>query len=372
LNRLGGPRSASKKNEENFLVSFHLYSGAKMDQPLLKPENILRRPIKFLFRWRSFTYYEMIFYVFMYMGTIMFAYGIQPYTIVSLKLIFLTIATLYSGFFAALIWNDITDKDIDVMVHPARPIPDKRISQSKFFVIALVFSALTFLFALLTSPWCLLLVGVTALFVTFHNKYLKKKIKFPAYSEIFTPVQWLTVPLFGFFAIWSTSFLETNINITIPLFGFLSINKAHLIPMVLLVFFFYFADDAHDLAEGIHDVEGDRKLGVKTYATSFGVKTAGTISFMMIFIAGIIGIILWLLTLLSLLFLVPFLLLWFYTLYYSFTLVKSTDDFKGRQQGKIVGKKQYDFLLFSLTLIFFDVFIQLMNTYYLHWITAIV
>jgi 4-hydroxybenzoate polyprenyltransferase len=342
-----------------------------MEQRPTKQENILRQPIKFLFKWRAFTYYEMICYIFMYSGATMFALGLQPYTFESIRLILLTIATLYSGFFAALIWNDITDKDIDALVHPTRPIPDGRISQSKFFAIAVLFSGMTFLFAIMTSVWCLLLVGSTALFVTFHNKYLKKKVKFPAYSEIFTPVQWLTVPLFGFFALWSTTVSEGGITLMIPLIGSLSINRVQILPMLLLVFFSYFADDAHDLAEGIHDVEGDKKLGVKTYATSFGEKTAANISFLMILLSGILGILLWLMTILSLVFLLPFLLLWLYTVYHTIPLIKNTDDFQRRQQAKTVGKKQYDFLLFSYTLIFFDILIQLVNAYYLHWVTSI-
>ena len=308
----------------------------------------------------------------MYAGAMMFAYGIQPYTVDHIILVLLAIVTLYAGFFAALIWNDITDKDIDVLVHPTRPIPDKRISQSRFFIIALVFSALTFLFAALTSLWCLLLVGSTALFVTFHNKYLKKKVKIPAYSEIFTPVQWLTVPIFGFVALWSTSSFEGGVNITIPLLGLLSINKDHILPMFLLVFFTYFADDAHDLAEGINDVEGDRKLGVKTYATSFGEKTASMVSFLMVIIAGLIGILLWLTTFLSLIFLIPFVLLWLYTLLHSFSIIKCVDNLQRRLLAKIVGKKQYDFLLFSYTLIFLDVLLQLLNALYLHWTTVII
>ena len=302
----------------------------------------------------------------------MFAYGIHPYSLETIRLVLLTIATLYSGFFAALIWNDITDKDIDVVVHPTRPIPDKRISQAKFFGIALVFSALTFIFALLTSVWCLILVGSTALFVTFHNKYLKKKVKIPAYSEIFTPVQWLTVPLFGFFALWSTTTVQGGINISLPLLGLLSVNPADILPMVLLVLFTYFADDAHDLAEGIHDVEGDHKSGVRTYATSFGEKTASKISILMIIIAGVIGFLLWWMTLLSLLFLIPFSILWVYTLNRSLVLTKSTGDVQRRQQAKVVGKAQYDFLLFSYTFIFIDVFFQLLNMTYLNWVTGIV
>lgn len=342
-----------------------------MEPVSLKKENILKRPIKVLSRWRPFPMYELICYVLMFAGATMFAYGIQPYDTNILKVVLLTIATLYSGFFAALIWNDITDKDIDVVVHPTRPIPDGRISQQKFFAVALVFSALTFLFAVLTSPWCLILVGATALFVTFHNKYLKKKIKVPAYSEIFTPAQWLAVPLFGFFAVWSALPATGEITGSVPLLGYLSVHRADLLPLLLLVLFTYFADDAHDLAEGIHDVEGDRRLGVKTYATSFGEKTAARISFGMFFISGILGILLYLMTILSLLFFIPFVILWLYTLEQSYQLVKTTDDLQRKRLGKLVGKKGYDYLLFTYALIFLDVFLQLVNALYLHWTTVI-
>lgn len=332
-----------------------------------RKENILKQPIRFLFRWRPFSVYEMICYVLMFAAATMFAYGIQPYTTKSLTLVLLTIATLYSGFFAALIWNDITDKDIDVVAHPDRPIPEGRISSPKFFAVALVFSVLTFLFAVLTSPWCLILVGVTALFVTFHNKYLKKIIKLPAYSEIFTPAQWLTVPLFGFFVIWTALPPTGDIPFTVPLLGYLSMHRSHLLPLLLLVLFTYFADDAHDLAEGIHDVEGDRRNKVKTYATSFGEKTAATISFSMLFASGILGLLLYYLTILSFVFLIPFLVLWIYTLWYSYQLMKTTDTIQRRQLGKKVGQKGYNYLLFSYALIFLDVFLQLVNFTYLHW-----
>ena len=332
----------------------------------------LSRPLQFLICWRPFPPYELICYVLMFAAAFLFAYGIRPYTFEYLKPMLFTIGTLYTGFFAALIWNDITDKDIDVVVHPTRAIPSGFISSNKFFAIALVFSALTFLFAVLTSPWCLFLVGATALFVAFHNKYLKKIIKFPAYSEIFTPVQWLTVPLFGFFVVWTVLPAGGDINVSVPLLGYLSIQRAHLLPMLLLVLFTYFADDAHDIAEGIHDAEGDRRQKVKTYATSFGEKNATKISFAMFFISGIFGILLWFFTLLSLVFLIPFLVLFCIMLKQSYQLVKTTDDLQRKHLGKIIGKKGYDYLLFSYTFIFLDVFLQLLNKLYLHWTTLII
>jgi 4-hydroxybenzoate polyprenyltransferase len=308
----------------------------------------------------------------MFAAAFLFAYGIQPYSITPLKLVLFTIATLYCGFFAALIWNDITDKDIDAVVHPNRALPSGFITAKKFFAIALIFSALTFLFAILTSLWCLMLVGVTALFVAFHNKYLKKIIQLPAYSEIFTPVQWLTVPLFGFFAIWTALPAAGDTTFSVPLLGYLSIQRTQLIPMLLLLIFTYFADDAHDIAEGIHDVEGDRRQKVQTYATSFGERNAAVICFLMFFISGIFGILLWLFTLLSLIFLIPFFLLWCRMVMQSYQLVKAPDDLQRKFQGKLIGKKGYDYLLFSYTLIFFDVFLQLLNTFYLHWVTSVV
>ena len=332
-----------------------------------KKGNFLTRPLKFLTHWRSFPPYELIGYLLMFSAATMFAYGIHPYTLEVVKLVLLTIATLYAGFFAALIWNDITDKDIDIIVHPSRPIPDRRISPRKFFTIALVFSALTFLFGLLTSPWCLILVGATALFVAFHNKYLKKIIKLPAYSEIFTPVQWLTVPLFGFFAVWTELPPTGDFNVSIPTLGYISIHSQQLLSLLLLVLFTYFADDAHDLVEGIHDVEGDRLLGVKTYATSFGEKTAAKVSFAMFFFSGGLGVLLFYYTLLSWIFFIPFLGIWLYTFRYYYRLIKMRDDMQRKHLGKLIGRKGYDFLLASYALIFIDVMLQLLNAFYLHW-----
>lgn len=328
-----------------------------------KKGNIIKRPIKFLFKWRPFPVYELIVYMFMYASVPMLAFGIQTYNSDIIILIILTVFALYSGFFAALIWNDITDVDIDVVVHPDRPITGGRISSKKFFAVALVFSVMTFIFAFLVSFWCFMLVGAAALFVTFHNKFLKKRIKFPAYSEIFTPVQWVVVAIFGYFAIWTAYPQSADFFLQMPFYGSISTTGFEIQNMILLVIFTYFADNAHDLPEGIHDVDGDRKLGVKTYATSFGEKNAARISFGMFFFSGIIGILLFLRTELSVIFLIPFLVLWIYTLYWSYRLLKA--DIKNMKQlGAVVGRKGFDYLLAAYAFIFLDLVVQLIILHY--------
>ena len=239
----------------------------------------LTAPFQFLSQWRSLPVYELLSYPLMYASIPLIAYGINPYHDQIIRIIVLTILCMYSGFFAALIWNDITDAEIDARVHPDRPIPSGRISSSKFFAIALVFSALTVFFAYLISLWCLFVVCCAAIFVAIHDKYLKKKVSLPAYSEIFTPIQWIVVVIFGYVAVWSAFPQAQTVIITVPILGSLETTIFQLQNMGLFVLFTYFLDNAHDLPEGVHDVKGDRISGVKTYATSFGEKTAARISF---------------------------------------------------------------------------------------------
>ncbi len=320
--------------------------------------HILKRPFEFLSNWRDLPPYELASYFLMFASVPMLAYGIKPYNLNVFLVIILTVITLYSGFFATLIWNDITDSDIDTLAHPDRPIPSGRISKKKFFTIALVFSAMTFIFGLLTSIWGLIIVGIAALFVAFHNKYLKKIIKLPAYSEIFTPIQWVVVAIFGFIVIWTALPQSNEIIFSLPIFGSISTSSSEIQILLLLVAFTYFADNAHDLPEGIHDYEGDLKHGVKTYATSFGPKNASIISFSMFFISGILGILIFIKTVLSPIFMIFFILLWLYIMYYSYKLLRA--DNKNRKIiAPIVGRKGYDYFLMSYNLIFLSIFVQL-------------
>jgi 4-hydroxybenzoate polyprenyltransferase len=321
-------------------------------------KSIIISPFDFMAHWRPIPAYEILSYVFMFASVPMLAYGIRPYNFEVFRIIIFTIITMFSGFFAAVIWNDINDVDIDSIVHPDRPIPSGRISKKDSFVIALFFSAITFIFSVLISFWSFFVVFVAAIFVALHNKYFKKLIKIPAYSEIFTPLQWTVVALLGYIVVWSTISLSNNIDINISFIGSISTKSYEVVNMLVLFFFTYFADSAHDLPEGIHDAMGDNAYGIRTYTTSFSSKTAAKISFIMLIVSGVLGVILFIRTDLTLIFLIPFIIMFVYTSKFSYLL--QTNRYKDMKNfGLIVGKKIYNYLLFSFVLIFFDIFINI-------------
>ena len=323
--------------------------------------SLFHRIIDFLSSWRSLPPYELVSYLFMFASVPMLAYGIQPYTMDIIWVIVFSVITLYAGFFAALIWNDITDSDIDELAHPDRPIPSGKISKKRFFAIALVFSAMVFVFSTLISLICFFVVGFAALFVAFHDKYLKKQVRFPAYSEIFTPIQWIVVAIFGYMAIWTSIPQSIEIFISVPYLGTISTSHSAVFQMILLVLFTYFAVNAHDLPEGIHDYKGDKEQGVRTYATSFGPKNAARISFMYFIISGVLAVLLYLYDVVSVLFLVLFFFNWLNIMRHSYRLLKA-DDASRNKFAEIAGRKGYDFFLLSYNLIFLDICVRvLMN-----------
>ena len=324
----------------------------------------MNKIIYFLFKWRPFRWrtimmYELFSLVIMYTTVPLLASGIQIYDWEILRIILLSILTLFSGYVATLIWNDISDMEIDKIAHPDRTIPSGRITPKQFFIVALVFSAIVFTCAVLISIWCLFIVGMAALFVTFHNKYLKKIVKIPAYSEIFTPIQWVIVAVFGYVAIWTTLPQSHATSYNLPVLGPIAFDADSFMNMILLVLFTYFADDAHDLPEGIHDIDGDKRLGVRTYASSFGIKTSAKVSFGMYFISGILGVILFFRTILSPIFLVPFLIIWLYTLSWSYRYTKK-DEQEMKDTGLIIGQKGFNYFLTAFDLMFLDILLQML------------
>jgi geranylgeranylglycerol-phosphate geranylgeranyltransferase len=300
---------------------------------------LIKKSLYFIINWRPIPAYEAISYFLMFASIPMLAYGIQSYHWSIFYKIFLTIIVLYSGFFATLIWNDISDLEIDRVAHPDRPLSSSKISVLHSFTMAVIFSAVVFLFSFLINWMCFFLVVGSASFVTIHNKYLKSRIHLPAYSEIFTPLQWAIVPIFGF----------------------LTVEGSSLLNMALLALFTYFTDTAHDIPGGIEDRKGDELKGVSTYATSFGNEAAVKIFLCIFFISGLLGIIIYLRTVLSELFLVLFLFNWGYTFFQSFKLLYTREELP--RMAAMIRKKVFNYFLISYDLIFLDMLVQILKYY---------
>ena len=183
-------------------------------------------------------------------------------------------------------------------------------------------------------------------------------VKFPAYSEIFSPLQWIVVAIFGFLAIFTALPQSNNISFDLQFIGRISTGSSAIVTMILLVLFTYFSDDSHDIAEGIVDRDADKKYGIRTYATSFGNIKASKISFFMFFLSAVFGIILFLQSILSPFFLILFIILTVYTLQFPLKLIKAKKE-ELRMHSAVSGRKLYDYFLFTYNLIFIDLVLQL-------------
>lgn len=315
------------------------------------------RPFQFLATWRSLPPYELASYPLMFASVPMLAYGSRPYDAALLEIIGLTVLSLYAGLFAALIVNDVMDADIDAVAHPGRPIPSGRISKKGFLLAAVGLSAVCFGVALIISIWCFALVVSATALATAHDKYLKRSVKLPGYSEFFGSVQWVVVGLFGYLAVWSRAHVANGPSDGWSLGG-LAASWPALADMLVLAAFIYFADTWHDIPEGIHDAVGDRDAGVRTFAVSFGEKTAARLAFGIFLVSGLLGAALYRQTSLSVVFLISFIALFLYTSRHPFRFMRLTDVEEMRAGGLELGRKGFDYFLSCFNLVFIDLLVQ--------------
>ena len=184
-------------------------------------------------------------------------------------------------------------------------------------------------------------------------------MRFPAYSEIVNPFQWVVVVIFGFCALWTALPQSTEVAITAPILGTLSASYLGILQMILLVLFTYFADTAHDIAEGVHDADADFRYGVQTYATALGKKKTMILSFIMFGISGFAGMTLFLLSILSLIFFILFSIVFAYTFFSAITHIRSKTE-NIEEYGTFVGRRFYDYFLITYDIIFMDIIIQIL------------
>jgi geranylgeranylglycerol-phosphate geranylgeranyltransferase len=145
----------------------------------------------------------------------------------------------------SMVVNDFYDREIDAINEPGRPIPSGLIKPSEALVYALALAIIGFAAAAETSTYSLAIGALSWVIFTTYTT-VGKRSGLPGNFLVSTCV---VMPfLYG-------SVVATNsVNLNVLIFG----------SMVFL------SNTGREITKGIVDIEGDRRLGIKTLAVRFG------------------------------------------------------------------------------------------------------
>lgn len=178
---------------------------------------------------------------------------------------------------ATLMWNDVSDRDIDQVIHPERPIASGECAPREILVCSAVLAGVALGLAAWISPLYLALCGGHTMLSIIHYAYAKRNVHFPGASELFTSLQnALIVP-----AGWAV-----GAALGAPI-------GPDLTAVLALAALLYFADVASDAASGVTDLPGDSLCGVSTFATTVeerGAARATAVFGVLAIVAGVIGL----------------------------------------------------------------------------------
>ena len=203
----------------------------------------------------------------MYLGWIALAGGLEPSANISVGSIVAATASATCILLAAFLVNDAADRDIDLVVHPERPIPRGLSSWQHIYVVGLFLLVVGIALGLLVNTRFAISLSLLAILVLLHYGYLKKHYPIPCSSELVSPA----------------------VSALFPLSAFMVAPDFDISVLLAVMAFIYFADLAHDLIGGVHDAEGDKRLNVRTFAIDIGDRVAmiiSAISFILCLIAG--------------------------------------------------------------------------------------
>lgn len=173
--------------------------------------------------------------------------------------------------YATLMLNDLCDREIDVVVHPHRPLPQGRVEPKALLSASLVLYLLSFGLAALISREALLVAIAQFVLSAVHYGYTKRHLSLPGSSEFITALQWSLVPTFCFVVA----------------------GKYDLATIAWLTAFIYLADVSLNVGDGVRDRRGDEAVGVKTTAVVFGGRAAALLSFVLFLAAATAGVVGW-------------------------------------------------------------------------------
>ena len=162
---------------------------------------------------------------------------------------FLTASLMMAG---TMILNDVYDVEVDRLNNPQRPIPSGKIRNREAYILAVLFSGASIVFAGLLGPWTAI-TGLLALGLMLYYNTRGKRTGL-------------------------TGNIVVSFNVALPFFfGGLAVGSLTTLLYIFSVLAFL-ANLGREIAKGIPDVQGDRALGVRTLAVSIGPKKAATAS----------------------------------------------------------------------------------------------
>jgi len=159
-------------------------------------------------------------------------------------------AALYgflTGFFllaASMLLNDYSDRDVDAINEPQRPIPSGSVKPAQAMSFAIILCALGFLTAAQTGVWTLLLAAISVVVATAYN-FLFKKTGLAGNALV-------------------------SANVALPfIYGGLVVGKS---TWALLIFatLAFIASMGREILKGIVDVTGDAIKGIRSVAVKKG------------------------------------------------------------------------------------------------------
>lgn len=179
----------------------------------------------------------------------------QPTFITNIANIYKVLFGYLTGFFltsSSMVFNDIVDKDIDLINQPKRPIPSKRVSvdEAKFF--GLLLGILGIISSIITGTQTFTIAVLTFAIALLYNFKAKK------------------TGILGN--------LLVSYTVMIPIIYGSLIVGAVSGKIIIYSFMIFLANTGREIIKGIADIVGDSVKGIKTVAVKYGAKNAALIA----------------------------------------------------------------------------------------------
>jgi 4-hydroxybenzoate polyprenyltransferase len=217
-------------------------------------------------------------------GPAFLAVGAMPTDGVTLRRLLLAVIAFVFILIAGFMANDLADREVDKVAHPERALASgaaKPVHIQALFVLSVLAALVT---AAALSIEALMFLSIQGAWGSLVFWVLKKKVKIPGSSLVFSCTLSASMPILSFVAVvdhWT---------------GW------HYVMLALISGLIFFADLASDLAGAIHDQDGERGI-IANLPAVIGDRPAAILSLILFCVAGGFGLVLFWVAELSLVFL---------------------------------------------------------------------